>query len=154
MGAPWEPQASPLEYLRSPLILRGTGSYKRDPVTRRPQLQTLAKDERAGSLGARIIDVVLQLGGRQAKYVDETCVGRGACRGVTFYNTVARLLNAQALINAAAERKEEFGAVIPDARTEGQYLYERAGSAWRRPIEALEIGGKVVILVERPEQRE
>lgn len=73
---------------------------------------------------------------------------------MTFYNTVARLLGAQALINAAAERKEEFGAVIPDARTEGQYLYERAGSAWRRPIEALEVGEKVVVLVERPEQRE
>lgn len=59
LGAPWEPQTPPREYLRSPLVLRGTGSYKRDPVTRRPQLQTLAKDERAGSLGARIVDVVL-----------------------------------------------------------------------------------------------
>lgn len=67
LGAPWEPQVPPREYLRSPLVLRGTGCYKRDPVTRKPQLQTLAKNERAGSLGARIVDVALQLGGRQAR---------------------------------------------------------------------------------------
>lgn len=49
-------------------------------------------------------------------------MGKGACRGLAFYNTVARLLEAQALINAAAERREEFNATIPDARADGQYL--------------------------------
>ena len=122
LGAPWEPREAPRAFLRGQLVLRGLGCYKRDPVTQRPQLQTLAKDERAGSLGTRTVDVVLQLGGRQAKYVDEAFAGRGACRGVAFYNTLARLLDAQALINAAAERREEFNAAVPDARADGQHL--------------------------------
>lgn len=148
LGAPWEPQAPPREYVRSSLVLRGTGSYRQDPVTRKPQLQTLAKNEKACSLGARIVDVVLQLGGRPEKQMNDAFVGKGACRGIAFYNTVARSLDAQALINAAAERNAEFDAVIPDVRSEGQHLYKRVDSAWFKPIRAFELGGKTVVLTD------
>lgn len=74
-------------------------------------------------------------------------MGRGACRGIEFYNTIARSLDAQAMINAAAERKDEFGVTTPDARMEGQYL-EHVARDWYKPIEAFDLGGKTVVLVE------
>ena len=51
------------------------------------------------------------------------------------------------MINAAAERKEEFGVTTPDARMEGQYL-EHVARDWYKPIEAFDLGGKTVVLVE------